>query len=92
MPNTREISVTLPEQLATWVKQKVDAGEYASETDVITDALEHLVDDATSLDQWLREDVIAALEDYDADPSQAFTSEQIRQELGLPNHSSAKAS
>jgi putative addiction module CopG family antidote len=42
MPATRSLRVILPEDMAEMVKAKVESGEYASESEVVGDALRAL--------------------------------------------------
>ena len=43
MRTTQQMSITLPNDMANVVKSKVQAGEYASESEVIRDGLRALI-------------------------------------------------
>lgn len=69
MPTSRSLRVTLPEDMAQMVKAKVESGEYASESDVIGEGLRALRDRDDALNRWLKEEVVAAYEEYQTNPS-----------------------
>ena len=69
MPTSRSLRVTLPEDMAQMVKAKVESGEYASESEVIGEGLRTLRDRDDALNRWLKEEVVAAYEEYQANPS-----------------------
>ena len=60
MRTTRQLSVTLPNDMADRVKAKVASGEYASESEVIRAGLGALPERARAVGQWLRPDVAVA--------------------------------
>lgn len=63
MRSTQQFNITLPEELADLVKAKVSAGEYPTESDVISDGLNALMEREQALEQWLHQEVGSA---YDA--------------------------
>ncbi|HKG85236.1 MAG TPA: type II toxin-antitoxin system ParD family antitoxin [Beijerinckiaceae bacterium] len=69
MPTSRSLRVTLPEDMAQMVKAKVESGEYASESEVIGEGLRALRDRDDALNRWLKEEVVAAYEEYQINPS-----------------------
>jgi putative addiction module CopG family antidote len=77
MPATRQLTVTLPEDLVDRVHEKVASGEYESEAEVIRDGLEALEEDRRRFESWLREEVVPALEALEADPSRAVSIEDV---------------
>ena len=54
MRTTRQLSITLPDELADAVKEKVASGEYATESEVIRDGLRALMARDRAVDDWLR--------------------------------------
>src|SRR5829696_3603122 len=58
-----------PEDMAQMVKAKVESGEYASESEVIGEGLRALRDRDDALNRWLKEEVVAAYEEYQINPS-----------------------
>jgi antitoxin ParD1/3/4 len=77
MATNHQISVSLPEQLAALVQRKVASGEYADESDVICDSLQLLDEQENGLERWLREEVVAASQELNADPSSGLTSNEV---------------
>ncbi len=60
MPTVRQLTVTLPVELAEMVDRKVASGEYADESAVIVDSLAVLQDHHQKMERWLREEVVPA--------------------------------
>jgi putative addiction module CopG family antidote len=71
MPYTQSLSISLPDEMAQMVKQKVAEGGYASESDVIADGLLALQERDNAVEHWLLTDVAVAYDAYKADPSRA---------------------
>ena len=63
MRTTQQMSITLPNELAAAVREKVASGEYASESEVIRDGLRVLIARDRVVERWLRNKVGPA---YDA--------------------------
>ena len=57
MRRTQSLSITLPHEMAQMVKEKVAAGEYATESEVIRDGLRALLARDAALERRLREEV-----------------------------------
>ena len=81
MRTTQQMSITLPREMAEAVKAKVEAGEYATESEVIRDGLRALLARDRAVDSWLRDQVGPAYDALKADPSRALTAEQVRAQL-----------
>ena len=81
MRSTKQFSITLPEDLAELVKAKVSAGEYASESDVISDGLHALIDRDQAIGQWLQNEVAQAYDALKNDSGRALDIEQVRARL-----------
>ena len=56
MRTTQQMSITLPNDMANVVKSKVQAGEYASESEVIRDGLRALIARDRAVETWLTPD------------------------------------
>jgi putative addiction module CopG family antidote len=91
MRSTQQFSVTLPNEMAQMVKSKVSSGEYASESEVVREGLRALQARDKALETWLRTEVAAAYDELKADPSRAFSTEQVRQHLTEKRKRSASA-
>jgi len=81
MRTTQQMSITLPREMAEAVKAKVEAGEYATESEVIRDGLRTLLARDRAVESWLRDQVGPAYDALKADPSRALTAEQVRARL-----------
>jgi antitoxin ParD1/3/4 len=76
----------LPDDLAELVRQKVDSGEYISESEVVRAAVRTLADDlepghGPEIEAWLRNEVVPTYDAIDADPSRVLTIEQVEANL-----------
>ena len=54
MRSTRQLSITLPTEMAADVRAKVESGDYASESEVIREGLRALQARERALEAWLR--------------------------------------
>jgi putative addiction module CopG family antidote len=81
MRATQQLSITLPNEMADVVKAKVNAGEYASESEVIRDGLRTLIARDRAVEAWLLNEVGLAWDALKADPSRAVTTDQVRARL-----------
>jgi putative addiction module CopG family antidote len=79
--STKQISITLPNEMADEVRAKVESGEYASESEVIRDGLRALRARDRAVEDWLRS-VAAPIHDaMKADPSRGIPMENVRSRL-----------
>ncbi len=78
MRTTQQFSITLPNDMADAVKAKVAAGEYATESEVIRDALRVLIARDRAIDSWLQHEVAQAYDALKADPARALSVDQVR--------------
>ena len=81
MRTTQQFSITLPNEMANAVKSKVEAGEYATESEVIRDGLRALMARDKAVENWLHEQVGPAFDQIQSDPSRAITANQMRARL-----------
>ena len=81
MRTTQQFSITLPHEMANAVRAKVEAGEYATESEVIRDGLRTLMARDRAVENWLQEQVGPAFDAIKADPSRAVTANQVRARL-----------
>ncbi|MFT4074230.1 MAG: type II toxin-antitoxin system ParD family antitoxin [Asticcacaulis sp.] len=77
MRTTQQFSITLPNDMATMVNDKISSGAYASVSEVMRDGLRALMERDAALEKWLREEVVAGHAEYLTDPSQAVPADQI---------------
>ena len=81
MTTTRQLSITLSNDMANVVKAKVETGEYASESKVIRDGLRVLIARDRAVESWLKDQVTLAYDALKADPSRAVSVDQVRARL-----------
>ena len=78
MRTTRQMSVTLPNEMAQLVKDKVASGEYASESEVIRDGLRTLAARDKAVEAWLRNEVVPAYDAMKANPERGLSADEVR--------------
>jgi putative addiction module CopG family antidote len=71
MRATKSLSVTLPDDMAKMVKDKVASGDYATESEVIRDGLRALKARDGAEEEWLRTEGVARYDAYRRDPDSA---------------------
>jgi len=81
MRTTQQMSITLPNDMANLAKDKVQAGEYASESEVIRDGLRTLVARDKAVEAWLREQVLPSIDLMEKDSSLGVSVADIRAKL-----------
>lgn len=81
MRTTKQLSITLPNNMADALKERVASGAYASESEVIRDGLRALFSQEDAVERWLRTEVVAAYDELRADPSKAISAEDMRAHL-----------
>jgi antitoxin ParD1/3/4 len=91
MRSTQQFSITLPNEMADMVRSKVEAGEYASESEVIRDGLRALAARDRAVETWLREHVVPAAQALKDDPSRALSVDQVRDQLAARRSKASKA-
>ncbi|MGB8600674.1 MAG: type II toxin-antitoxin system ParD family antitoxin [Rhizomicrobium sp.] len=92
MRNTTPITVTLPHDMATMVKQRVASGEYASDSEVIRDGLRALKARDEALEKWLQKEAAESFREYDADPSTGIPAEDVMDQIRAAYHAKTKNS
>lgn len=90
MRSTKQLSVTLPTEMAAELKAKVAAGEYASESEIVREGLRALRARERAIDTWLRQDVAAAYDAIKAEPKRARSPAQVRARLKAARAKSGK--
>jgi antitoxin ParD1/3/4 len=81
MRTTKQLSITLPTEMADVIKAKVATGEYATESEVIRDGLRVLMARDRAVENWLLEQVVPAYDALKADPLRAVSAGQVRARL-----------
>jgi len=75
---TRQMSITLPVEMADSVRAKVASGDYASESEVIREGLRALEARDEAVERWLRTEVVATYEEMKAHPERGIPAEEVR--------------
>lgn len=78
MRTTKQLSITLPNNMADALKERVASGAYASESEVIRDGLRALFSREEAVERWLHTEVVSAYDELRSDPSTAISSEDMR--------------
>ena len=81
MRTTRQLSITLPNDMADVLRERVQSGEYASESEVIREGLRALFARDRAIEAWLRDEVATAYDAVAADPSRVVTAQRVRARL-----------
>jgi antitoxin ParD1/3/4 len=81
MRSTKQLSVTLPNEMAKEVAAKVASGEYASESEVIRDGLRALQARDKAVEQWLTGDVGDIYDAMKAAPARARSASDVKTSL-----------
>ncbi|WP_415716834.1 type II toxin-antitoxin system ParD family antitoxin [Maridesulfovibrio sp.] len=81
MRSTKQMSITLPHEMAQLVKEKVAKGEYASESEVIRDGLRALLARDRAVEEWLRQQVAHVYDAMKEDKSRGRSLGQVRAKL-----------
>ncbi len=71
MRSTQQFSITLPLDMAQMVREKVQNGGYASESEVIREGLRALRERDAIVERWLQNDVAPAVDAHRANPERA---------------------
>jgi antitoxin ParD1/3/4 len=92
MRSTKQLSVTLPHEMAKEVAEKVASGEYASESEVIREGLRALQAREKAIEQWLNGEVGAIHDRMKAEPGRARSSANVKASLARAHKRNAKRS
>ena len=81
MRTTRQLSITLPNDMADALRDRVASGAYASESEVVRDGLRALFAQEKAVESWLRTVVAETYDELRADPSRAISSDEMRRRM-----------
>lgn len=78
---TRQLSVSLPIDMADALRERVRSGAYARESEVIREGLRALFARDQAVDTWLREEVATAYDALVTNPEGLATADEVRARL-----------
>ncbi|MDO5049441.1 MAG: type II toxin-antitoxin system ParD family antitoxin [Actinomycetaceae bacterium] len=81
MRTTKQLSITLPNEMAKILRDRVESGDYASESEVIRDGLRVLFARDAVIDEWLRTRVAKTYDNVTAGKQQTYSSDEIKEML-----------
>lgn len=82
METTRRLEIELPEELADAVEAHVRSGRFASESEAVAAALTLLREqDEEELEEWVREEIAAAYDEWKANPTGGIPIEEVSARL-----------
>ncbi|NDV23911.1 type II toxin-antitoxin system ParD family antitoxin [Desulfovibrio sp. JC022] len=81
MRSTKQMSITLPLEMAKAIKDKVASGEYATESEVIRDGLRALLARDKAVNSWLKEQVGPAYDAMKADPARGINTKDLKAKI-----------
>jgi antitoxin ParD1/3/4 len=77
MRTTQQFSITLPNDMADIIEDKIASGAYASVSEVMRDGVRALLERDAAVDRWLRDEVLAGHAEYIADPSKGIAAKDV---------------
>jgi antitoxin ParD1/3/4 len=78
---TRQMSITLPVEMADAVRERVRSGQYASESEVVRDGLRTLMARDQAVEAWLQGQVATAYDAAQANPGDVLEAADVRAHL-----------
>ena len=82
MDATRRLEIELPEDLAGWASGQVESGRFANESEAVASALTLMREqDEDELEDWVRDEIAAAYDEWKANPTEVYTAEEVRAHL-----------
>lgn len=83
MRTTRQLSITLPKEMAKMVSERVASGEYANESEVVRDGLRALMEREKATEDWLRNEVVQAYDAMKKEPVRGRSLDEVRATLSI---------
>jgi antitoxin ParD1/3/4 len=83
MRTTKQLSITLPNEMADALRERVRSGEYASESEVIREGLRALWARDQAVEAWLQGEVAQAYDALVAEPSRGLSAAELRAGLAV---------
>lgn len=82
MEATRRLEVEVPEELAQWVQEQVDAGRFENASNAVGCGLTAIREqDEDELEDWVREEIAAGYDEWKANPTGGIPIEEVSARL-----------
>ncbi len=81
MRTTRQLSITLPNDMADALRERVRSGDYASESEVVRDGLRTLFARDRAIELWLLEEVAVTYDALAENPDDVVSAADVRARL-----------
>jgi len=81
MRSTQQLSITLPIDMANALKEKVAAGTYASESEVIREGIRALLARDRAIESWLHQSIAPTLDATLSNPGRSLSPSVVREHL-----------
>jgi antitoxin ParD1/3/4 len=72
---------SLTEEQAAFIDAKVEAGGYVSGSEVVRAGLRGMQEDDAVIERWLKEEVVPAIEELEANPALARPADEVFEEI-----------
>lgn len=77
MTTRRRFNISLPDEIAEVVEEKIRTGAYATASEVVLEGARALQDRDAAVGRWLREEVAPGHAEYLADPSKGVPAGEV---------------
>ncbi len=77
MATVEKRTVSLPPAQASYIDALIEAGTYASASEVVRAGLRALQERDAAVERWLREEVVPVYDAMQADPGRAIPADQV---------------
>ncbi len=81
MPASRQLSITLPDDVADAVRARVVSGDYVDDSDVVLEGLRALAEREQGVEEWLRGPVAEAYDAWERGTLETVTLAELRREF-----------
>lgn len=81
MSARRSFNISLPADLADLIERKISAGEYATESEVVSDGLRTLLERDSNVETWLRDEVVPLAQQVEDGTAETMTADDAWKKL-----------